>query len=159
MVYMQNAEEKAKKVGCTYTNPTPYTQILHPILHPKSLVNTGHPAPWCRKCRRFSKTFFEEGRETAVRKQQNIGLLWPKVRMFCLESTDVLPQKYGCFTSKVRMFYLKSTDDFIERISNSIKESPLGNIDIIVRIHIINKVFLHLQDTDAPRLTRISNLA
>ena len=102
---MHNAEEKAKKVGCTYINPTPYTQILHPILHPKSSVNTGHPAPWCRKCMRFSKTFFcrEGGKgecDVAVQKVQNIGLLWYKVRMFCLKSTDVLPQKYGCFHRK-----------------------------------------------------------
>ena len=41
---------------------TPDARILHPILHPKLSVNTGHLAPWCRKCRRFSKTFFV-GRE------------------------------------------------------------------------------------------------
>ena len=156
MVYMQNAEEKAKKVGCTYINPTPYTQILHPILHPKSSVNTGHPALSCRKCRRFSKTFFVGRGKGRMRCSGPEGA---KHRTSLAKSTDVLPRKYGCFASKVRMFYLKSTDDFIERISDSIKESPSGNIDIIVRIHIINKVFLHLQDTDAPRLTRISNLA
>ena len=48
---------------------TPDARILHPILHPKLSVNTGGLRYWCRKCRRFSKTFFVEGRETVVRKQ------------------------------------------------------------------------------------------
>ena len=37
------------------------------------------------------------------------------------KSTDVLPQKYGCFASKVRMFSSK----------NSIKKSPLEGKDIM----------------------------
>ena len=98
---MQNVQEKAKNVGCTCINPTPDAHILHPILHPKLSVNTGHLAPWCRKCRRFSKTFFVEGGkgecDVAVRKMQNIGLLWAKVRMFCLKSTDVFIKEVRCF--------------------------------------------------------------
>ena len=39
--------------------PTPDARILHPILHPKSLENTIGFAYGCRKCRRFSKTFFD----------------------------------------------------------------------------------------------------
>ena len=38
--------------------PTSCDRILHPILHPKSLENTTGFAYGCRKCRRFSKTFF-----------------------------------------------------------------------------------------------------
>ena len=38
--------------------PTPDARILHPILHPKSLESTIGFAYGCRKCRRFSKTFF-----------------------------------------------------------------------------------------------------
>ena len=36
---------------------------------------------------------------------RNIGLLWAKVRRFCLKSTDVLPQKYGCFMQRSPMFW------------------------------------------------------
>ena len=49
--------------------------ILHPILHPKSLVNTTGFIDGCRKCRRFSETFFVCGESCTVRKLQNIGLL------------------------------------------------------------------------------------
>ena len=35
-------------------------QNLHPILHPKSSVNTKGFDAGCRKCRRFSKTFFQD---------------------------------------------------------------------------------------------------
>ena len=95
---MQNAEKKTKTVGWTCINPTPYARILHPILHPKSSVNTRHLGPWCRKCRRFSKTFFVEGEsETTVRKVQDIGLLWTKVRMFGFKSTDVFIEEVRCF--------------------------------------------------------------
>ena len=31
------------------------------------------------------------------RKKQNIGLLWTKVRMFCIESTEVCPKEVRCF--------------------------------------------------------------
>ena len=107
MVYMQNAEEKAKKVSCTYINPTPCTRILHPILHPKSPVNTGNLTPWCRKCRRFSKTFFVEGeREKAVQWSGNS------------KTSDFFGQKYGCFASKVRMFSSKKSDVFVFRKGN-----------------------------------------
>ena len=58
MASAQNAEGKSKNVGYNCINPTPCAWILHPILHPKLSVNTGHLVPWCRKCRRFSKTFF-----------------------------------------------------------------------------------------------------
>ena len=79
--------------------------ILHPILHPKSSVNTGQLIMWCRKCRRFSKNFFCGGRGIAVRKMQNnsvrkmqnIGLLWAKVRMFYIKSTDVCLKEVRCF--------------------------------------------------------------
>ena len=85
--------------------PTHCTRILHPILHPKSSVNTGHFVPWCRKCRRFSKTFFVEEREAVVRKQQNIGLLWAKLRMFCFKSTDVFIKEVRCFCIPERRFH------------------------------------------------------
>ena len=60
---------------------------------------------WCRKCRRFSKNFFCGGRGVAVRKMQNngvrklqnIGLLWAKVRMFYIKSTDVCLKEVRCF--------------------------------------------------------------
>ena len=45
--------------------PTPENAILHPILHPKSPINTGRLGHGCRKCRIFSKTFFS-GRRKAV---------------------------------------------------------------------------------------------
>ena len=42
--------------------PTPENAILHPILHPKSPVNTGILGYGCRKCRIFFQNFFR-GRE------------------------------------------------------------------------------------------------
>ena len=96
--------EKSKNVGCTGINPTPCARILHPILHPKSSVNTRNLTPWCRKCRRFSKTFFVEGeREKAV------------LRSGSSKTSDFFGQKYGCFASKVRMFSSKKSDVFIFR--------------------------------------------
>ena len=62
--------------------------ILHPILHPKSLVKTRVLVSWCRKCRSFFEKKFR-GREASVRKLQNIGLLWLKVRMFPSKKSDV----------------------------------------------------------------------
>ena len=42
--------------------PTPENTILHPILHPKSLVNTGILGHGCRKCRMFFQNFFQRER-------------------------------------------------------------------------------------------------
>ena len=71
--------------------------ILHPILHPECPVNTKGFTGGCRKCRFFLKNFFCRGREAMVRKLQNIGLLWHKVRMFCIKSTDVSVEEVRCF--------------------------------------------------------------
>ena len=110
---VQNAEKKANNVVYPCINPTSYTRNLHPILHPKSLVNTGYLLPWCRKCRTFSKTFFIEGREEVVRKLKTAGFFGNKrQRSGSVKTLEFFGQKYGCFTSKVRMFYLKSTDVF-----------------------------------------------
>ena len=38
--------------------PTPENAILHPILHPKSPINTGRLGHGCRKCRIFFQNFF-----------------------------------------------------------------------------------------------------
>ena len=104
MAFVQNAQEKAKNVGYNCINPTPHTKILHPILHPKSSVNTGHLAPWCRKCRRISKTFFVEGgRKNAMQRSGKC------------KTSDFFGQKYGCFASKVRMFSSKKSDVFVFR--------------------------------------------
>ena len=52
---------------------------------------------WCRKCRRFSKTFFVEG-------EQGCSPESAKHRTSLGKSTDVLPQNYGCFDRKSPMF-------------------------------------------------------
>ena len=57
--------------------------------------------PWCRKCRRFSKTFFVEGGEGRMRCS---GPEDAKHRTSLGKSTDVLPQKYGCFHQRSPMF-------------------------------------------------------
>ena len=91
--------------------PTPENAILHPILHPKSPVNTGILGYGCRKCRIFFQNFFRGGekrhwsgglggRFTKLIYRtplKNIGLLWAKVRMFCIESTDVCLKEVRCF--------------------------------------------------------------
>ena len=85
----------------TYTNPTSYTYILHPILHPKMPANTGYLGYGCRKCRIFSKNFFcgERKREGTHRPGSH-------------KTSDFFGQKYGCFASKVRMFASKKSDVF-----------------------------------------------
>ena len=116
-------------------------QILHPILHPKLSVNTGHLVPWCRKCRRFSKTFFVEGERGSVPESA-------KHRTSLAESTDVLPQMYGCFALKVRMFSSK----------NSIKKSPLEGKDIMSECTSQTMSCFFLVKWMPPRLVRFSNL-
>ena len=106
----------------SYTNPTPNDVILHPILHPKSIAYKGVFLKGCRKCMFFSETFFVEkfvcvrwmmtsatastAPNTAIPGSfhaeplleiKNIGLLWSKVPMFCLESTDVSFKEVRCF--------------------------------------------------------------
>ena len=134
MASVQNTEEKAKKIGFTCINPTLYTRILHPILHPKSVVNTGYLVPWCRKCRRFSKTFFVEERER----------LWSRG----CKTSDFFGTKYGCFALKVRMFSSKKSDVFVFRKGHStLKQSfncSLGGHRHHVRMHIIYKAFFTL---------------
>ena len=62
--------------------------ILHPILHPKSPINTGRLGHGCRKCRIFSKTFFS-GRRKAV-------LCKTKTRMDIPTSWDQNGKRGGC---------------------------------------------------------------
>ena len=108
--FVQDDEEKCKndaRIGrktCIILHQSYILHlILHPILHPKSSVNTGQLIMWCRKCRRFSKNFFCGGRGIAVRKMQNnsvrklqnIGLLWAKVRMFASKKSDVFVFRKG----------------------------------------------------------------
>ena len=58
--------------------------------------------PWCRKCRRISKTFFVEGgRKNAMQRSGKC------------KTSDFFRQKYGCFASKVRMFSSKKSDVFV----------------------------------------------
>ena len=97
---------KGKNIGYSCMNPTLRTRILHPILHPKLSVNKRPLVFWCRKCRRFSKTFFVEGRARR-----------PTGRC---KTSDFFGQKYGCFAPKVRMFSSKKSDVFIFRKGNSI---------------------------------------
>ena len=80
----------------------PKKTILHPILHPKLPVKAGCLRYGCRKCRFFFQKLFSERRDTTVRELQNIGLLWAKVRMFCIESTDVCLKEVRCFCFPIR---------------------------------------------------------
>ena len=127
--------ENSKIVGYTCINPTPCDRILHPILHPKLSVNTGHPMPWCRKCRRFSKTFFVEGR---ARRRSGIS-----------KTSDFFDTKYGCFASKVRMFASKKSDVLLlpERVVyiRAISHESFREHRHHVRKHIINKAFFILE--------------
>ena len=100
MASVQKFRGKGNNVGHTRINSTPCTSILHPILHPKSSVNTGHLVPWCRKCRRFSKTFFvKRGRGERVSGSERT-----KHRTSLNKSTDVLFQKYGYLHRRSPMF-------------------------------------------------------
>ena len=81
-------------------NPTPENPILHPILHPKTPVNTWCLGYGCRKCSFFQKLFFQRG-ETQ--------------RSGSCKTSDFFEQKYRCFASKVRMFASKKSDVFVFR--------------------------------------------
>ena len=50
----------------------------------------------------FFKKLFSERRDTTVRELQNIGLLWAKVPMFCIESTDVCIKEVRCFCCPIK---------------------------------------------------------
>ena len=134
MISVQDVQEKAKNVGHTCINPTLYIRILHPILHPKSLVNTGHLGLWCRKCRRFSKTFFVEGR---ARRWSGSS-----------KTSDFFDTKYGGFASKVRMFASKKPDvlPLPERVVyiRAVSHESFREHRHHVRKHIINKSFFIL---------------
>ena len=73
--------------------------ILHPILHPKSPINTGRLGHGCRKCRIFSENFF-----CGERKSEGTH------RPGSHKTSDFFGQKYGCFASKVPMFASKKSD-------------------------------------------------
>ena len=79
--------------------PTPGNIILHPILHPKSPVNTEILGYGCRKCRIFSENFF-----CGERKSEGTH------RPGSHKTSDFFGQKYGCFASKVPMFASKKSD-------------------------------------------------
>ena len=133
MASAQNAEKKSKNVGCTCINPTPCARILHPILHPKSSVNTRNLTPWCRKCRRFSKTFFVEGGREG--RKRCCGPEAAKHRTSLGKSTDVLLQKYGCFHRRSPMFLFsgKGTTLFERFVKPYEQRSSLLEYDAMAR--------------------------
>ena len=107
--------------------PTPENAILHPILHTKSPVITGILGYGCRKCRIFFQNFFRGGGEKRHwsgglggrftkliyrTPLKNIGLLWAKVRMFCIESTDVYLKEVRCFWFPKRKKVLNEYGNF-----------------------------------------------
>ena len=76
--FVQDDEEKCKndaRIGrktCIILHQSYILHlILHPILHPKSLVNTTGFSGGCRKCRRFSKNFFFVERAYYNRREMN----------------------------------------------------------------------------------------
>ena len=93
--------KKARNVGQSYT----LHLILHPNLHPKlpEFIRVFHTG--CRKCRRFSKTFFWGGRgrmskrllHEGGREFQNIGLLCIKHPYFWGKTSVLLHKEVRCF--------------------------------------------------------------
>ena len=89
--------------------PTPENAILHPILHPKSPVNTGILGYGCRKCRIFFQNIFR-------RERRGSGLGVAKHRTSLGKSTDVLHRKYGCLPQRSPMFLISEKEESVERI-------------------------------------------
>ena len=79
--------------------PTPGNIILHPILHPKSPVNTEILGYGCRKCRIFFQNIFR-------RERRDSGLGVAKHRTSLGKSTDVLHRKYRCLPQRSPMFLI-----------------------------------------------------
>mgnify|MGYP003522480090 CR=1 FL=1 len=101
--------------------PTTPNQILHPILHPKSLVNTGYLRHGCRKCRLFFKNFFCGKRNNGDFILRVLGIIKASIASLSLndnsaedakhrtslgKSTDVLHRKYGCLPQRSPMFLI-----------------------------------------------------
>ena len=88
--------------------------------------------------------------KTILRKKQNIGLLWAKVRMFCSKSTDV-------FIEKVRCFYFPERE--LHNL-NAVFKPFRGHIHH-VQLYIKNMVFLLFRETWMPlmvhQLLELSN--
>ena len=85
--------------------PTPENAILHPILHPKASVNTGRFGNGCRKCRIFSKTFFE-GKNRRTCKNLCFRLLPFAIKFLCC--TFVFPKSYSnvreCISKAIKLY-------------------------------------------------------
>ena len=111
--------EKASKTAESYTLSYTPNQILHPILHPKSPVNTGHLRHGCRKCRLFFKNFFCGKRNNGDFILRMLGIIKASIaslsqndnsaedakhRTSLGKSTDVLHRKYGCLPQRSPMF-------------------------------------------------------
>ena len=108
--------------------------------------------PWCRKCRRFSKTFFvKRGRAERVSGSERA-----KHRTSLGKSTDVLFQKYGYLHRRSPMFLFSEKCSPFERCLLD----PLRKHRHHVRMYIINnKILLHPGNMNAPRLVSSSNFS
>ena len=68
----------------------------HHLLHESGILQNPHHGLFCS----FSPAFLR----FLGRKNKKLGLLEVKVRRFCIESTDVLPQEVRCFGQIIRHF-------------------------------------------------------
>ena len=115
--------------------PTPENAILHPILRPKSLVNTGILGYGCRKCRIFFQNFFRGGEKRHW--SGGLGGRFTKlIYRTPLKTSDFFGQKYGCFASKVRMFTSKKSDVFDFRKGESIEFPKSCNYSLVIPLSV-----------------------
>ena len=74
----------------------------------------------------FKNFFWGGGMEEVSRERQNIGLLWGKVPMFCLKSTDVYAQEVRCFLNPGLICFLQIYDEDLYAVGRARAESPKG---------------------------------
>ena len=74
----------------------------------------------------LQKHILERGDRRGVRECQNIGLLWGKVPMFCLKSTDVYAQEVRCFLNPGLICFLQIYDEDLYAVGRARTESPKG---------------------------------
>ena len=95
---------------CLAPNPTPRSNILHPILHPKKPVHKGSFVKGCRKCRTFSQNIF-------------FVVVYGKCK-----TSDFFDANLRTFDAKPPYFCPKKSDVFVFRKKSLYRTAATGSL-------------------------------